>query len=388
MSQNTVINQIFKVLSRSEFQRHVRSFGNDKGVKSFSSWQQFKVLMYAQIRQLVSLRDIVTSLKCHGSKLYHLGLKNVSRSTLADANKRRDASCFEAMFYSLLSECQRIAPGHRLRMKRSLYSLDSTVISLALSVFPWAKFRQRKGGVKLHMLLDHSGHIPAFTVMTDAATHDSKVATDPSYGMPTLPAGSVLVMDRAYNDFAWMQQLSDSKVSFVTRAKKNLKYRLVKRMPKCSEAGISCDHHIVLTGKTSSEKYSGILRIVKFRDKASGQKFTFLTNNLKLAATTIAQCYKERWQIELFFKWIKQHLKIKTFIGTSRNAVLTQIWVAMIYYLLLSFLKFSSKSKYSMLEIARKLRELALEVRDLLSLLLPGKRPPDITERQLQLTLL
>lgn len=388
MPQNTVINQIFKVLSRSNFQRQVRKFGNDKGVKSFNSWQQFKVLMYAQIRQLSSLREIVSSLRCHGTKLYHLGLKTVSRSTLADANSRRGSECFQAMFYSVLEECHRVAPGHRMPMKRSLYSLDATVISLSLSLFPWAKFRQRKGGIKLHTLLDHAGHMPAFMVMTDAATHDSRIATDKSYGLPQLPPGSILVMDKAYNDFHWMQQLDDSKVGFVTRAKKNLKFRIVKRNTPRREAGIITDHHIKLTGACSKTKYSGILRLIKFRDNDSGKMLVFLTNNLELAATTISRCYKERWQIELFFKWIKQHLKIKTFIGTSQNAVMTQVWVAMIYYLLISYLKFLSKTSYTMLDLVRIMKELALEVRDLYQLLLPEKRKPPEAPPNPQLTLM
>ena len=323
----------------------------------------------AQLAGRVSLRDIVSNLSAQSHKLYHLGAKNVSRSSLSRVNEQQPYTLYETLFAKLLSRCQGVAPKHGFKFKNKLYSLDASTIDLCLSVFPWAEFRSTKAAVKLHMGLDHDGLIPAFLTITEGKAHDITVARSLQ-----LPKHSIVVMDRGYNDYSWYSHLNSNQIFFVTRLKKNTKYRVIERRSVESSQGLTSDQTIKLTG-TKAHLCPLKLRRVGFKDFETGQQYYFLTNNFKLAASTIAAIYKSRWQIELFFKWIKQNLKIKSFVGTSKNAVMTQIWIAVCLYLLLAYIKFISQIGHSLQQILR-LIQLNLFARREMTPLLRGDPPP------------
>jgi hypothetical protein len=334
-----------------------------------SCWQQFIVLLFAQAKGLTSLRDIVVSLQSHHRKWYHLGLTNVARSTLADANSNRDAAIFEDVFYALLEKCRELSPRHRFKFKNPLYSFDSTLIDLCLSLYPWATYRKKKGAFKLHTLLDHSGYLPSFLVMTDGKTHDINVVKDISFEFPNLAPDSIILVDRAYIDYTWLYSLTRRKLFFVTKVKRNMQYTVTGQQDVPQNKGIISDCRIQLTGQQSRAKYPKTLRLVTCVDQETGEVHTFFTNNFKLAARTIADLYKSRWDIEIFFKWIKQNLKIKSFLGTSKNAVMIQIWAAVIYYLLLAFIKFQTKCRHSLHELTRIISEILLDSINLIEIL-------------------
>lgn len=363
---NTIYNQILHLVPRHQFESLVKRYNGDYYVKYFTCWQQFITLLYAQIKAKDSLRDIETSLKAQSSRWYHIGLKDIKRSTLSDANNQRDYRICEDFFYSLLDRCKSITPKHRFRFKNPLYTLDATVIELCLSLFPWARFRRKKGALKLHYLYEHSGSIPSFLVITDAKQHEIKVAK--GQDLPIV-SDSIISVDRAYIDYKWLYSLKKSRVSFVTRAKRNMKYKVIGQHEVDKKKGLLFDKEVILTGFYQSRYYPEKLRLIGFKDPETKKKLIFLTNNFTLSAYTITQIYKARWQIELFFKWIKQNLKIKSFLGTSRNAVLTQIWVAMCYYLLLSYIKYQTKYSYSLLELSRIFSETVFERISLIDLL-------------------
>lgn len=363
---NTIYNQLLQLLPRHQFETLVKRYDGDRYVKYFTCWHQFMTLLYAQVRAKDSLRDIQTSLSAQSDRWYHVGLKAIKRSTLSDANGSRDARIYEEFFYKLLDRCKDITPKHKFRFKNPLYTMDATVIDLCLSMFPWAKFRKKKGALKLHYLYDHSGSIPSFLVVTDAKQHEIKVAKQ--HNLPVVP-DSIISIDRAYIDYNWLYSLTKSRVSFVTRAKSNMKYRVTGQHEVSTKKGLLFDRRVVLTNYYQSRYYPEELRLIGFRDPETKKKLVFLTNNFTLSAHTIAQVYKARWQIELFFKWIKQNLKIKSFFGTSRNAVLTQIWIAMCYYLLLSYIKYQTKYSYSLLELSRIFSEMIFARISLIDLL-------------------
>lgn len=369
MVRNTVFGQLLQLISRHGFKKCVDRYSGDKYTKRFSCWQQLVVLLYSQARSLKSLRDITISLRSQNRKWYHLGLENVARSTLSDANNNRSADIFKDVFYEFLHKCQSLAPGHRFKFKNPLYTMDSTLIKLCLSLFPWAEYRTRKGALKLHTLLDHSGCLPSFITLTHGRCHDLRVVQDESYGFPQLLPDSILTVDRAYTDFIWFNTLNLQRVHFVTRAKQNLKCEVLGQHTQPKNKAVVSDQIIRLTDKETKKDYPQNLRLVTYYDGEKEQEFTFITNNFKLAASTIAELYKHRWQIELFFKWIKQNLKIKTFLGTSENAVMTQVWAAMIYYLLLAFIKFQTRYAWSMHELARIIGEVLLEHIDIIEVL-------------------
>jgi hypothetical protein len=345
----TIFQQLLSILPRTAFERATTQFGGDRYVKSFTCWNQFTANFYAQATGKDSLREIVTGLKVEGKRWYHMGLQSIARSTLAYANANRDCQIFQNLFYSFLNQCRDLTPKHRFRFKNPLYSLDSSVIDLCLSLYPWATFRTRKGALKMHTLLDHRGHIPAFLVVTEGKRHDISVAKE--LELP-LSRDSILVMDRAYIDFEWLHRLDSQGVFFVSRAKQRMRHRVLGQHPT-TRKGVLADETIEITGTSSQVKYPKKLRLVTFVDEAAKKVYRFLTNNFRLSARTIADIYKDRWQIELFFKWVKQHLKIKTFLGTTKNAVMTQIWTAMLYYLLLHYMKYQTKYANSMLEMSR-----------------------------------
>ncbi|PIQ94985.1 MAG: IS4 family transposase [Nitrospirae bacterium CG11_big_fil_rev_8_21_14_0_20_41_14] len=363
---NTIYNQLLHLIPRHQFESLVQRYNGDYYVKYFTCWQQLITLLYAQIKYKDSLRDIETSLKAQSNRWYHIGLEDIKRSTLSDANNQRDYRIYEDFFYTLLDRCKGITPKHKFRFKNPLYTLDATVIDLCLSLFPWARFRKRKGALKLHYLYDHSGSIPTFLVVTDAKQHEIKVAKE--LDLPISP-DSIISVDRAYIDYKWLYSLKKSRVSFVTRAKKNLKYEVIGQHEVNEKKGLLFDKTIRLTGYYQSRYYPEPLRLIGFIDPETKKELIFLTNNFMLSAYTITQVYKARWQIELFFKWIKQNLKIKSFLGTSRNAVLTQIWVAMCYYLLLTYIKYQTKYSYSLLELSWIFSEMIFERVSLIDLL-------------------
>jgi hypothetical protein len=360
---NTVFSQLLKLVSRHEFENLAKRHHEGQKLRKMSRWSQFIALSLAQFSGRSSLRDIVSNLSAQAARLYHLGTGNVSRSTLSRVNESQPYTLYEALFHKLLSRCQGVAPKHGFRFGNKLYSLDSTTIDLCLSVFPWAKFRRAKGAVKVHIGLDHDGLLPSFVSISDGKKHDITVGR-----VLEFPADSIVVMDRAYTDYTWFKALNDKGIFFVTRQKRNATYRIIERREVIKSKGLTCDQTILITG--AKAKTCPIpLRRIGFRDAETGKHYVFLTNNFHLAAKTIADIYKSRWQIELFFKCIKQNLKIKSFVGTSKNAVMTQIWIAMCAYLLLAWIKFSSQIDRSLQQMIRLLQLNLFERRELLPLL-------------------
>jgi IS4 transposase len=330
----TVFSQLMDFVPRHTFRRRVERYGGDRGVRQFTCWQQFLAMAFAQLTFRESLRDIEACVGAVPDKVYHMGFRSrVTRSTLADANEKRDWRIYADFAQVLIHEARRlyVDEAFGLELDQTVYALDATTIDLCLSVFPWARFRTTKAGIKLHTLLDLRGSIPVFIWITDAKQGDVEVL-DVLVPEP----GSIYVMDRAYVDFERLYQLTDNRATFVTRAKKNLKWRRLYSHPVDRSTGLICDQTIVLTRKESAEAYPAKLRRVRYRDLETGKALTFLANDFTLPALTIAHLYRLRWQVELFFKWIKQHLRIKTFYGTSPNAVKTQIWIAISVYLLVA----------------------------------------------------
>lgn len=360
---NTVFAQLLKFIPRHEFETLANQHHRGQKLRKVSRWSQFVALSLGQLAGRASLRDIISNLSAQTAKLYHLGSARVTRTTLARVNENQPYTLYEALFHKLLSRCQGLGPRHGFRFKNKLYSLDATTIDLCLSVFPWARFRSTKGAVKVHVGLDHDGFLPSFVTVTDGKTHDVSVGRTLD-----LPAESIVVMDRAYNDYSWFNALNDKGIFFVTRQKRNALYRVVERHHVLKDKGLTSDQTIVITGSNAG-KCPVALRRIGYRDPETGKHYVFLTNNFRLAARTIADIYKARWQIELFFKCIKQNLKIKTFVGTSRNAVLTQIWIAMCAYLLLAWIKFNSRIDQSLQQMIRLLQLNLFERRELLPLL-------------------
>jgi len=388
MIRNTVFSQLMQLICQYRFKKCVDQYEGDKYTKRFSCWQQLIVLLFAQAKSLTSLRDIELSLRSRMKKWYHLGLKTVAKSTLSDANNNRSADIFRDTFYSLLEKCRELSPRHGFRFKNPLYSFDSTLIDVCLSLYPWATYRTKKGAFKVHTLLNHNGYLPSFMVITDGKTHDINVVKDDSYGFPSLSPDSILLIDRAYIDYNWLYSLTRSKLFFVMKAKSNMKYTVLGQQEVTKNKGIVSDCLIMLSGVASHENYPDKLRMVTYIDQETGELHVFITNNFKLAARTIADLYKSRWAIEIFFKWIKQNLKIKSFLGTSKNAVMSQIWTAMIYYLLLSFIKFQTKCRHSLHELTRIVGELLLDTVFLIEILtIPFDRFKTITQKQQQLSL-
>jgi hypothetical protein len=319
-------------------------------------------MFIGQLSGRKSLRDLVMNVAVQKNKLYHLGLKFCSRATLARVNEQQPASLYEAIFCKLLKQCRQLAPKHQFKFKGKLYLLDATVVDLCLSVFPWAKFRKAKGAIKLHVGLDGDGYLPEFVDLTDGKTHEN------NWGKALkLPRNSMAVFDMGFTDYKWYQSLMENSIYFVTRLKCNAKIQYLHKRSGRRAAGITVDQSILLGNIPQP------LRMVGYRDPETGKEYRFVTNADHLDAKTIADLYKERWQIELFFRWIKQNLRIKTFLGTSRNAVLTQIWIALCVYLLLAFLKFKAKLGISMQQMLRLLQLNLFERRNLIELF----KPPD-----------
>jgi putative transposase len=340
---NTILGQILKMIPRLEFEKAVRETGTEYHSRGFRSWNHFASMLFGQLAGQDSLRGIEAGLASQSKTLYHLGVTPVHRSTLSYANEHRSHDLFKKIFSLMLSKCQPLAPKHKFRFKNPLYSIDATIISLCLSLFDWAKFRTAKGAIKLHVKLNHSGYLPTFAVMTPGKVHEMHVA-------PAIPLerGDVVVFDKGYTDYSWFQYLCGKGIYFVTRLKINADYRVVERRDTAHLRHITSDQIIEYCGFYARKNCPHLLRRIRSRDPETGKYITILTNNLDWSAQTIAAIYKDRWQIEIFFKTIKQQLKVKSFVGTSQNALLSQLWVALVAYLLLSYLKFKSRFGWSL----------------------------------------
>ncbi len=361
---NTILSQILRFVPRHEFESLANRHHSGRAFRTATRWSQFVTMAMAQLSGRISLRDIVGNVSTQAHRLYHLGSAKLTRSNLARMNESKPYSLYEALFGKLLHRCQYLAPGHQFRFKNKLYSLDASTIDLCLSVFPWADFRSTKGAIKLHVGLNHNDYLPEFAVITDGKTSDVEIGRTLAF-----PTGSIVAMDRGYIDYAWFNQLTNKGVYFVTRLKSNASYKVVEHHPVQKNKGLVSDQTIMLTGHDAVKKCPIPLRRIVYRDQETGKQYAFLTNHFKLAARTIADIYKARWQVELFFKWIKQNLKIKSFVGTSKNAVMTQIWIALCVYLLIAFIKFQSTIQISMQQILRLLHLNLFEKRDLMALL-------------------
>ena len=346
----TVFSQVMEFLPTYEFRKCVERYHGDYKVLSFSCLDQFLCMAFAQMTFRESLRDIQACLRSKINKLYHMGIRGqVSRNTLSNANNQRDGRIYADLAMILIHRARKlyINEPFGIDLKNTVYALDSTTIDLCLALFPWARFRKNKGAVKLHTLLDLRGNIPSFIDITDGKVHDVNVLD-----ILIFEAGSFYIMDRGYIDFKRLYALHQALAFFVTRAKSNLKCRRLYSRPIDKTTGLRCDQTIVLT--QSFEDYPEQLRRVKFYDAENDLYLTFLTNNFTLDALTIAKLYKCRWQVELFFKWIKQHLRIKAFFGTNENAVKTQIWIAITVYVLIAIVRKKLRlqsSPYTILQI-------------------------------------
>jgi len=332
-----VFSQMMAFLPLRSFRRCVEKYRGHHKVKSFSCLDQFYCMAFAQLTYRSSLRDIAVCLRARQSKLYHMGIgSKVSRSTLAKANENRDWRIYADFAQILIQNVRELYRDEKfgVELSETVYALDSSTIDLCLSLFPWAKFRKTKGAIKLHTLLDLRGNIPTFIEITDGKYHDVNILDE------LIPEpGSYYIMDRGYLDFERLHNFENSGAYFVIRAKSNFQFRRLYSNKVDKSTGLKCDQTVLLAGFYPSKNYPDKLRRVRYHDSKTGKNFTFLTNNFSIPAITITQLYRSRWQIELFFKWIKQHLKIKSFYGTSENAVKTQIWIAISVYVLVAIAK-------------------------------------------------
>ena len=370
----SMFSQILKLIPRTDFERMVKETGAEYRSKGLSSWSQFVGMLFCQLGRAHSLREIEGGLKSCEGKLAHLGIEAPARSSLSYANGHRPWELFEKVFYGLFETVAAKAVGKKkFRFKNKLVSIDSTVIDLCLSMYDWAKFRRTKGAVKLHLVLDHDGYLPCFGIITDGKVADVKAAHQMYFAPDT-----IVVDDRGYNDYRLFAKWTDDGVYFVTRMKDNTLFEVVEEHVVPQNRNILKDQTIRLTGVGAQDKCPHLLRRVEAVREDTGGILVFITNHHGLGASTIAAIYKDRWQIELFFKAIKQNLKIKTFVGTSANAVKTQIWTALISMLLLRYLQLSSRFGWSLSNLVALLRMNLFTHRDLMAWLdKPFATPPD-----------
>jgi len=357
-----MFSQVLQLFPRSEFQQAVRASGAERHARGFTCWGQFVAMLFCQLGRAHSLREICGGLASCEGKLAHLGIEAPSRSTLAYANAHRPWQLYERVFYQLLARCRATAGGRKkFRFKNALVSIDATVIDLCAEMFPWATFRRTKGAVKLHLTLDHDGYLPTALVITEGRQHEVTVARQQSFA-----PGTILVMDRGYLDLDWFAQLTAAGVVFVTRMKDNTAYTVVAARPVPTRGGVVADAQIIFTGPLSGSKYPADLPLRRVEILTpEGDRLVFLTNHLDLGPTTVARIYKDRWQIELLFKALKQNLRVKTFVGTSANALHIQIWTALIALLLLKYLQLKATFGWSLSNLVALLRMNLFVYRDL-----------------------
>lgn len=349
--KSTIFSQLMKWVPRHEFERRANEYHVGRRFRKTSHWDHFGALVVGQLGGKQSLRDIETNLKVQKSLLYHAGMSQISKSTLARLNEQQPAALYESLFYRLTARGKKCAPGHGFRFKNPLYSMDSTLIDLSIKLFPWSSINgSGKGAMKLHVGLNHAGHMPEFACLTDGKRPDLKAARQLDF-----PAGSIVAMDRGYTSFELYKLLSDKEIFFVTRLRCDLKYRVIDRSDVSGYDEIRSDQRIRLTGEKGKHYRDLVLRRVSYTDPQTGKRYLFLTNHTGLSPRTVAAVYKARWQVELFFKHIKQNLKIKSFLGNSVNAIMTQVWVAMCVQLLLMRIKWLGRIGWSLQRMIRVL---------------------------------
>jgi len=375
----SIFSQMLQLISRTAFDAAVGKHKAERHARGFSSWGQFVAMLFCQLGAAKSLREICGGLAASEGKLRHLGLPQAPpRSTLAYANEHRPWQLYEEVFGQLFTQCQAIVPssggGRKFRFKHKLLSLDATVIDLCASVFDWARFRRTKGAVKLHLLLDHDGFLPCYAVITEGNQHEVRVARQWRY-----EPGTLLVMDRGYTDYTWFADLTQQGVYFVTRLKDNADYIVVEDRELPHRRGVRRDQ-VICFYQQARDRRECYFRRIEFYDEEQDRVLVFVTNHLTLAAATVAEVYKQRWQIELFFKALKQSLRVKTFVGTSANALKTQVWAALIAMLLIKYLQLKATFGWSLSNLVALLRQQLFVYRDLWVWIDHPFQPPELPE--------
>ena len=384
-SEKTIFSQLMDFIPMYEFRKCVERYKGNYKIISFSCWDQFLCMAFAQLTFRESLRSIQACLRASQQKLYHMGFRGkVSRNTLSHANQIRDWRIYADFAQVLINHARRLYSNEPfgIQLKQAVYALDSTTINLCLSLFPWAKFRKRKGAIKLHTLLDLHGNIPVLAIITHGIIHDVNIIDS-----IMMEAGSIYIMDRGYMDFSRLYKINQSSAFFIIRAKRNFKFKRLYSHAIDKSTGLQCDQTIVLKGFYAKQDYPEKLRRIRFLDAEKNKRLVFLTNNFMLPAETIAELYRCRWQVELFFKWIKQHLRIKSFYGTSKNAVKTQIWIAISIYVLVAIIKKELKSDLSLYTILQILSVSLFEKTPILHVLMNSNYKISTIENSKQLNL-
>lgn len=379
----SIFSQLLQLFPKTEFFQAVKRTGAERRTKGFSCWGQFVAMVFCQLGRAHTLREITGGLRSCEGKLQHLGITAPCRSTLAYANEHRPWQLYQEIFLGLLQRCRsQVFPEKKFRFKNPLRSLDSSIIDLSVTLFDWAKFRRTKGAIKLHLVLDHDGYLPSFALITEGKVSDVKVAHHLKFD-----PGTIVVYDRGYNDFELFGKWTAQGVFFVTRMKENTLYQVIGEKNPPTHSNILKDELIELTGYQAQEKCPFPLRRIELYDAEKNEILVFLTNHQDLGARTVAAIYKDRWQIEIFFKALKQNLKIKTFVGTSANAVKIQIWTALIAILVLKYLQLLSKLKWSLSNLLALLRMNLFTHRDLMAWLNQPFETPPVPYEQEQLAL-
>jgi transposase len=373
---SSIFSQMLQLFSRTEFERAVVDHRAERHARGFSCWGQFVAMLFCHLGRAQSLREICGGLAASEGKLRHLGLPDApKRSTLAYANEHRPWPLYRSVFYQLLGRCREVAGSHGFRFKNKLLTLDATLIELCASVFDWAQYRRTKGAVKLHLLLDHQGLLPSFALITEGRVHESRVARSLRF-----EPGTIVVFDRGYTDYDWFASLDTDGVFFVTRMKNNADYGVVERRSVPEHGAVRRDEIIFLYKAARTGNYDLFLRRIEVWDETQQRTLVFLTNHRGFAASTIAAVYRQRWQIELFFKALKQNLRIKTFVGTSPNALQIQIWTALIALLVLKYLQLRARFGWSLSNLAALLRQQLFVYRDLIAWIDEPFQPPSLLD--------
>lgn len=371
---NTVLSQMLKMIPRHEFEKLANTVDGKIRSTAMSRWSQFIALAVGQLNGRQSLRDIESCLSAQQHLHYHWGVHPVSKSALARANEKRDALFYSRLFEVLYQQCTRHAPRHGFRFKQKLFSLDGTILNASMKLFPWADYNSKKAAFKLHVGLDHDGLIPCFARVTEGRISENEQAK-----LFSVPQGSVVIFDRGYNNYRWHNALTNKGIYWVSRIRGNAKFKVLERRDTSAYEAVTSDQIIKYSSKQRDGDKLRPIRRIGYCDPDTKQRYVFITNHFDWSAQTIADIYKQRWQVELFFKWIKQNLKIKTFLGNSKNAVLTQVLAALCVYLLVAFIKFQSRITMSMQRIIRLLQTNLFSKREIMSLfekMKPEKGPP------------
>lgn len=379
---NTAFHQLLKPLSRHEFESLAGQYHVGQKLRAASRWDQFIGMAMSQLSGRQSLRDIQSNLAAQRHKLYHLGAKPIARTTLARLNENQPAELYQALFHKLLARCKSQPGQHKFRFKNPLYSLDASALDLSIKQFPWAAHRDDTANVKLSVGLNHATTIPEFVALSDGSENDMVEGRKFVF-----PEGSIVAFDKGYVDYQWFGELTKQGVSFVTRLRAKAVYRVIEHRASHKQTGITSDQIIELTSAHARKRGAPRLRRVGYRDAQTKRHYQFLTNNMTLSAATIAAIYKDRWTVELFFKAIKQSLEIKAFVGTSKNAVLTQIWIALIVYLLMAFARYSARAGWTVQKMLRVLPLNLFERKELSEVFNPSPPPNQKSQPQLRLAL-